>query len=70
LKTVDTECLVAFTSIAGVSSREEIAKTVGSAPRWENLEFEVKGVLTPSDEVAVLTYLAICVVSIDVVIGE
>jgi hypothetical protein len=58
LNNVDTSCLVAFSSMAGVSSREEIAKTVGDSSRWKSLKLELKGTLSPSNDVAMLTYRA------------
>lgn len=58
LQNVDEDCLVAFTSMAGVTSREEIAKTVGDSQRWENLELDAKGILKPREDVAILTYRA------------
>ncbi len=53
---VDDECLVAFAPMAGVRSREEVADSVGSGPRWRELEMEVVGVLRPTDDVAVVSY--------------
>ena len=58
LDTVDAACLVAFQGMAGVSSRERIAASVRDAPRWEDLELDVKGTLTPSKDVAMITYQA------------
>jgi hypothetical protein len=55
---VDDDCLVAFTQVAGVSSREEVASSVGGSQRWKNVEIEPKGVITPTVDVAILTYLA------------
>lgn len=55
---VAEECLLAFTGMAGVSSREEIAGTVEGGPRWRDLEMDVKGVVQPGEDVAILTYEA------------
>jgi hypothetical protein len=55
---VDDDCLVAFTQMAGVSSREEVVSSVGGSPRWKNVEIEPKGVIIPTDDVAILTYRA------------
>jgi hypothetical protein len=55
---LDDECLVAFTQMAGVSSREDVAGTVGNGPRWRNLDIEFEGVLQPTPDVAILTYRA------------
>lgn len=55
---VDEDCLVAFTQMAGVCSREEVASTVDGSQRWKNIELEPEGVITPTDDVAILTYRA------------
>lgn len=55
---VDDECLVAFTEMAGVMSRDAVAATVKDGPRWRDLELDVQGVVTPTDDVAILTYRA------------
>jgi hypothetical protein len=55
---VDEECLVAFTEMAGVSSRDAVAASVTSGPRWRELKMEVQGLLTPTRDVAILTYRA------------
>lgn len=55
---LDADCLVAFTEMAGVSSRDQIAGTVSDVERWRELETEVEGILRPTPEVALLTYRA------------
>ena len=55
---LDEHCLVAFTEMAGVSKREEVAGMVEGGPRWRDLELEVEGLLQPTDEVAILSYRA------------
>lgn len=55
---VDEMCLLAFTTMAGVSSRDEVAATVADAPRWRELEIDVQGLVQPAADVAVLTYRA------------
>lgn len=57
-RNVDERCLVAFTEMAGVSSRDEIAATVTDGPRWRDLEIEVEGLVEPAPDVAVITYEA------------
>ena len=56
-RTLDEKCLIAFTEMAGVSSRDEIADQAG-ANRWQDLEITVEGFLQPTDDVAILTYHA------------
>ncbi|HVZ99377.1 MAG TPA: hypothetical protein VG841_03575 [Caulobacterales bacterium] len=53
---VDTECLVAFTELAGVQTREFIAGQTSDPERWRDLEIEEKGFLTPSSDTALLSY--------------
>lgn len=55
---LDTECLTAFTGMAGVSTRDEVAATVAEGPRWRNLDIDVQGVVEPTSDVALLTYEA------------
>lgn len=55
---LDADCLVAFTEMAGVSSRDQIADTVSGTERWRELQTEVEGILSPTPEVALLTYRA------------
>jgi hypothetical protein len=55
---VDEECLVAFTEMAGVSSRDAVAASVASGPRWRELTMDVQGLLAPTSDVAILTYRA------------
>ncbi|MGE0397455.1 MAG: hypothetical protein AB7T06_12085 [Kofleriaceae bacterium] len=55
---VDDECLVAFTAMAGVKRRDEVAASVEGGPRWRDLEMELQGLLTPTETVAILTYRA------------
>ena len=56
-RTLDDDCLVAFTEMAGVSSREKIAAQANGS-RWHDVNLEVEGFLQPTDDVAVLTYRA------------
>jgi hypothetical protein len=57
-KHVDTECLIAFTQMAGVMTREEVAASVEAGPRWQDLDLHAEGMVRPADDVAVLTYWA------------
>ena len=41
-RTLDEKCLIAFTEMAGVSSRDEIADQAG-ANRWQDLEIDGRG---------------------------
>jgi len=56
-RTLDADCLIAFTEMAGVSSRDEIADQA-DANRWHDLNIEVEGFLQPTADVAFLTYHA------------
>lgn len=56
--TLDDECLVAFTRMAGVSSKEQVAENVGESPGWKDLNLDAADLLRPTDDVAMLTYRA------------
>jgi len=53
--TLDSDCLVAFTEMAGISSRDEIASQA-SARRFSDVDIDVDALLRPTDDVAILTY--------------
>lgn len=55
---VDDVCLVAFTKMAGLSSREEIAASVEDGPRWQNVQMDLEGAHQPTGDMAILTYRA------------
>ncbi len=56
---LDDKCLVAFTDMAGVMGKEDIAQMVKKdPPRWSDLKFEDKGMVTPADGIAILSYQA------------
>ena len=57
-KNLADECLLAFTEMAGVSSKEEIARTVEGGQRWRDLALQLKGLVEPAAGVAILTYEA------------
>lgn len=56
-RTLDDDCLIAFTEVAGVTSRDTIADQADDS-RWHDLDLEVEGFLQPTDDVALLTYRA------------
>lgn len=58
LENLDAECPTAFTEMSGAMSREEVAGSADSAPRWRDVEIDVQGVLQPNDDLALLTYRA------------
>jgi hypothetical protein len=55
---LDEDCLIAFTEMAGVSKREDVAGTVNDVERWRDIEIDVEGFLQPTEDVALLTYRA------------
>lgn len=55
---VDETCLLAFTEMARVSSRDEVVATVADEPRWQELEIDVQGLVQPTPDVAIFTYRA------------
>ena len=54
---LDDDCLLAFATMAGVSSRAEVAEQA-DPNRWRNLDIDVEGFLQPTDDVALVTYRA------------
>jgi hypothetical protein len=57
----DKECLIAFTQMAGVMSRDELAATAKQGNRWRDLEIDVVGAVYPKEGVAILSYKAAAV---------
>jgi ketosteroid isomerase-like protein len=55
-RTLDGECLIAFTAMAGVQAREDVAAMVGRAERWRDIDIEVEGSLQPTEDVSIFTY--------------
>ncbi|MDX1631481.1 MAG: nuclear transport factor 2 family protein [Thermoanaerobaculia bacterium] len=55
---LDTECLLVFPDMVGVSSRDEVASSVEEGERWREVELEVEGILEPAPDVALLIYRA------------
>jgi hypothetical protein len=54
----DTECLVAFPGMAAAMGNADLAATVTDPKRWKSVEMDVKGMVQPGTDVAVLTYEA------------
>lgn len=55
---VDDECLTVFIEMQGVYDNDEIADLVKESPRWREVAIEPKGLVHPSNDVAVLSYEA------------
>ena len=55
---VDTSCLVAFTEMSGLMSNRDLAATAKDGNRWKKLDLESKGLVRPTDDIAILTYEA------------
>ena len=56
---LDQDCLIAFSDdMAGVSTRDQIASSAADSPRWRDLDLDPRGLIRPSDDVALLTYRA------------
>jgi hypothetical protein len=55
---LDDRCLVAFTEMSGVMSREQVAETVKGGRRWADLKMSKKGVLRLGDDVVLMAYEA------------
>lgn len=57
LQNADEECLIAFPGMAQVVGRDEMAK-MAEEGRWHDLSIDKKGLLEPSENIAILTYEA------------
>ena len=55
---VDDTCLIAFTEMAGVFDKAEIAATAKDDKRWRDVEIKQKGLIEPTPNVAILSYEA------------
>ena len=56
---LDDKCLVAFPTMAGVKTKDEIAAMAKSdQPQWKNLQIRDKGFVEPMKGMAVLSYEA------------
>lgn len=54
----DRSCLVVFTAMPAVLKKERLAATVENAPRWRDLQIDVKGIISPQPGLAILSYEA------------
>lgn len=54
----DKECLVAFPELAEVMSSDQLAATARNPNRWRDLKMDLKGIVEPGSDIAVITYLA------------
>lgn len=57
-KITDAKCLLAFTQMGEVLKREKVALSVRNSPRWTEVELAEEGLLQPTEDVALITYLA------------
>jgi hypothetical protein len=51
----DAECLVVFAETSGVMRQADIAKSAQKG-RWRDVSMNLKGIVTPSDTVAIISY--------------
>jgi ketosteroid isomerase-like protein len=50
------DCMVVFTEMAGLKSKEEIASMIKDGMRWRKLDIKEKGLVELADGVALLSY--------------
>ena len=55
---VDASCLIAFADMSGLMGNADLAATAKGGNRWKKLDMEQKGLVRPSDDIAILTYEA------------
>jgi hypothetical protein len=53
---LDEHCVIAFTEMAGLMGKEQIAGMIKDGQRWRDLKLTRKGFLAPTREVAIITY--------------
>lgn len=53
---MDDQVLVAFQTMAGVKSNEEIATLSKDAPKWNDVDIELTGFVQPGDDFAAINY--------------
>jgi hypothetical protein len=52
------DCMVVFSEMAGLLSKEEIASQIKDGTRWHNVDIREKGLVELADDVALLSYEA------------
>lgn len=55
---VDGDCLLVFSEMSGMLTREQVAGTVENGQRWNDVRLEVIGIVEPVPDVAILAYEA------------
>lgn len=58
LRHVDERCMLVFTQMQGIYSREEVAATAKEPKRWQDLRLTDARIIQPSEDVAMLSYEA------------
>jgi hypothetical protein len=53
---LDAQCAIAFTEMAGVMPKEQIAGMMKEPQRWNDLKIERKGFYQPTKDVAIIIY--------------
>jgi len=52
------ECLLTFTIMAGLFTREQVLEMIAQTERWTDPEIEVQGLIQPKSEMVIFTYKA------------
>lgn len=55
---LDDSCLVVFSEMAGVMTRESVARTAQETGRWRDVTLEPKGLVQPAADIAIVSYEA------------
>jgi hypothetical protein len=53
---LDERCIVSFTEMAGLMSKEQIAGMIKEGQRWRDLKLTRQGFYQPTSDVAIITY--------------
>ena len=57
-RNLSDHAVMVFPEPAGVMTRDQVLETIGSAPRWAEVQLEEPRVVTLTSETAILTYKA------------
>jgi hypothetical protein len=57
-RNLDDSCLVVFAEMAGPMARDKVAGMAKDGNKWRNLDLDLKGMIEPADNFAIVSYHA------------